>query len=167
MDKKRSFWEKLTGSIRMEEEAEEPARKSVSVAHRGNGDDKKNSHLGGRAGNWIEEENDEAELAIDVYQTPTSIIVETMVAGVKPENLEIEIARDIITIKGSREESRTIDEDNYFAKELYWGRFSRTISLPQEVEPEEVEATERHGLLTIKLQKVDKGKRNSVKVRSI
>ena len=117
--------------------------------------------------NWIEEENEEAELAVDVFQTPAEIIVQTMVAGVKPEDLELSIARDMITIKGKREESRTIDEENYFSKELYWGRFSRTISLPQEVEPEEVEATEKHGLLTIKLQKVDKDKTNNVKVRSI
>jgi HSP20 family protein len=94
-------------------------------------------------------------------------MIETMVAGVRPEDLELSIARDMVTIKGRREEQRTIDENNYFCKELYWGKFSRTISLPQEVEPEEVEATERHGLLTIKLQKVDKEKTNTVKVKSI
>jgi len=115
----------------------------------------------------IEEDDEEAELSVDLYQTPTDIVVQTMVAGVKPEDLEISVARDIVTIRGEREESRTIDEDNYFTKELYWGKFSRTISLPAEVEPEEVEATERHGLLTIKIKKVDKEKKNSVKVKSI
>lgn len=145
-----------------DDDAEEPKKHGVGKS------DKKNGHAEGRAGNdWIEEENEEAELAVDVYQTPTDIVVQTMVAGVKPEDLEISIARDMITIVGVREESRTIDEENYFSKELYWGKFSRTISLPQEVEPEEVEATERHGLLTIKIKKVDKEKKNSVKVRSI
>jgi len=115
----------------------------------------------------IEEENEEAELAVDVYQTPTEIILQTMVAGVKPEDLELSIARDMITIHGKREENRNIDEENYFTKELYWGKFSRTISLPQEVEPEEVEAIEKHGLLTIKLQKVDKNKTNIIRVKSI
>ena len=115
----------------------------------------------------MEEENDEAELAVDVYQTPTNIIIQTMVAGVKPEDLNLSIARDIITISGKREEHRNIDEDNFFIKELYWGKFTRTISLPIEIEPEEAEATERHGLLTIKLQKVDKNKTNNVKVKSI
>ena len=153
MEKKRSFWERLTGSVNVEEEYEETKKN-------GNGKNKKDN-------NWIEEENEEAELAVDVYQNPTEIIVQTMVAGVKPEDLELSIARDMITIKGHREESRTIDEDNYFSKELYWGRFSRTISLPAEVEPEEVDATERHGLLTIKIKKVDKEKKNTVKVKSI
>lgn len=157
MDKKRSFWEKLTGSTDALEELE-GSRKNGENNHKSS---KKNDN------NWIEEESDEAELAVDVYQTPTEIIVQTMVAGVKPDDLELTIARDMITIKGKREESRTIEEDNYFSKELYWGRFSRTISLPQEVEPEEVEATEKHGLLTVKLQKVDKDKTNNVKVKSL
>lgn len=150
--KKRSFFERLTGSVSIEEEDyEDPKRGSYK--------NEKN--------NWIEEENEEAELAVDVYQTGTEIVVQTMVAGVRPEDLSLTIARDIVTISGKREESRNVDEDDYFTKELYWGKFSRTISLPQEVEPEEVEATEKHGLLTIKLQKVDKEKKNNVKVKSL
>ena len=155
-NKKKSFVERLTGSIRMEEKPEEIRKPLLG----GNKEEKRNN-------NWIEEENEEAELAVDIYQTPTHIIVETMVAGVRPEDLELSIARDIVTVRGNREEHRNIDEENYFTKELYWGKFSRTISLPLEVEPEEAEATEKYGLLTIRLQKVDKGKTNNVKVRSI
>ncbi len=157
--RKRSFFERLTGSVNFEEEEAVAApRKTIPVNSKGG----KNS-----AGSWMEEENEEAELAIDVYQTPTDIIVQTMVAGVKPEDLEITIARDMMTIRGKREESRTVNEENYFSKELYWGKFSRTVTLPQEVEPEEVEATERHGLLTIRLHKVDKEKKNQIRVKSI
>jgi HSP20 family protein len=153
-NKKRSFFDRLTGSFEVEEENENI--KNISIKG-----DKKNGN------EWMEEENEELELTVDVYQTPTDIIVQTMVAGVKPEDLDLTIARDVITIKGKREENRNIDEENYFIKELYWGKFSRTILLPQEVEPEEVEATEKHGLLTIKIQKVDKEKRNTIKVKSI
>ena len=152
--KKRSFFERLTGSIRATEE--EPNLRKLSV---------KDTGRGGR--NFLEEEKEEMELAVDVYQTPTDIIVQTMVAGVRPEDLEISIARDMITIRGKREESRTIDEENYFSKELYWGNFSRTILLPQQVEPEEAEAVEKHGLLTIRLTKLDKGKKANLKVKSI
>ncbi|MFZ2072219.1 MAG: Hsp20/alpha crystallin family protein [Minisyncoccia bacterium] len=152
-NKKRSFFEKLTGSIRAEENNEEIKKIPVKEDKSGNG--------------WMEEENEEAELAVDVYQTPTEIIVQTMVAGVKPEDLELTISRDMINIRGKREESRKVEEENYFSKELYWGIFSRTILLPQEIEPEETEATEKHGLLTIKLQKIDKEKKTSVKIKSI
>lgn len=159
-NKKRSFFERLTGSMSMEEEQLDPKKDYILKGAKGENKNGANS-------NWIEEENDEAELSVDVFQTPTDIVIQTMVAGVKPDDLEISVARDTITVRGEREESRTIDEDNYFTKELYWGRFSRTISLPAEVEPEEVEATERHGLVTIKIKKVDKEKKNSVKVKSI
>src|SRR5258706_16342832 len=107
-NKKRSFFERLTGSVMAREE--EPELKKDHLM-KGNKGEKKNDS------SWMEEENEEAELSIDVYQTPTDIIIQTMVAGVKPEDLEISIARDVITIVGKREESRTINEDNYFAKE--------------------------------------------------
>jgi HSP20 family protein len=160
-NKKRSFFERLTGSTSVEEENPDSRKEYLMRGVKVNSEDKKTDS------NWIEEENEEAELSIDVYQTPTDIIVQTMVAGVKPEDLEISVSRDMVTIRGEREESRSIDEDNYFTKELYWGKFSRTISLPAEVEPEEVEATEKHGLLTVKIRKVDKEKKSSIKVKSI
>ena len=116
---------------------------------------------------WMEEEAEEGQLAVDVYQTPGEIIVQTMVAGVRPEDLTINITRDMITIRGKREENRIITDDNYFSRELYWGSFSRTILLPQEVDPEEAEATEKHGLLTIRLPKIDKGKKTNLRVKSL
>lgn len=155
--KKRSFFERLTGSVDMDEYNDEPVVKN-SIQ---NLNSKKENPA-----SWMEEEED-AELTVDVYQTANDIVVQTMVAGVRPEDLDIVITRDMITIRGKREESRTINEENYFSKELYWGSFSRTISLPEEVDPEESEATEKHGLLTIKLPKIDKEKKKSVKVKSL
>ena len=148
--KKRSFLERLTGSYGNEEE-NSGVLKSPSV----NGKDKKNGN------GWMETETEEAELTVDVYQTPTEIVIQTMV------DLEIVTARDMITIRGKREENRSISEENFFAKELYWGSFSRIISLPSEVEPEEAEATEKHGLLTIKLKKVDREKKSNIKIKFI
>jgi len=114
MYKKRSFWDRLTGGIHVEEEYEEEPKKNFAEGNNGDRKEKRNN-------NWIEEENEEAELAVDVYQTGTEIIIQTFVAGVKPEDLELSIARDIITIVGKREEHRNIDEGDYFTKELYWG----------------------------------------------
>jgi HSP20 family protein len=159
-NKRKSFFERLTGSIRMEDE-EEIQEKRIGERNNGEKTNKANGN------DWIEEENEEAELAVDVYETPTHIMIDTMVAGVNPEDIDLSIARDIVTIHGKRGEQRNIDENSYFTKELYWGKFSRTISLPKEVEPEQVEATERHGLMTIKIQKVDKEKTNTIKVKSL
>jgi HSP20 family molecular chaperone IbpA len=103
---------------------------------------------------------------IDIFEkSGNDIIIKTMVAGVKPEDLEINITRDSVTIRGKRETEKTMSDDGYFHQELYWGTFSRTISLPAEVEVEEAEAVEKHGLLIIKLPKIDKNKQAKLKVR--
>lgn len=109
---------------------------------------------------------EEGQLAIDMYQTPTEIIIRTMVAGVKPEDLDISITRDMVTIRGKRLESYEVTENDFFHKELYWGAFSRTIVLPAEVEIEEAEASEKHGLLTLILPKIDKNRQSKLKIRT-
>ena len=161
MSNKKSFFERLTNSMRLDEEEifETPLKETIPS---------KTAVLSKmKSEGWLEEDPEEGQLTVDVYQTPTEIVVQTMVAGVRPDDLSISITRDMITIKGKREDSRVIQEDNYFARELYWGSFSRTISLPAEVEPEEAEAIEKHGLLTIKLPKIDKEKKSTVKVKSL
>jgi len=171
MAKKKSFLERLTGSIRFEdnEENEKEEVSSNGSNRKINSSVKDNSELGdknlSKESKW--EEEMDAELTIDVYQTPTDIIVQTMVAGVQPDNLSITITRDMITVRGKREENQSIEKDNYFVQELYWGSFSRTISLPEEVDPEGAEAIEKHGLLIIKLPKLDKNRETKLKVKSI
>lgn len=173
MTKKRSFFERLTGGIRMEEEPHDDFvltnNKKDNVPESPSSSSSKFSKITAQDeshSSW-QEEDVGGQLAVDVYQTPGEIIVQTMVAGVRPEDLSINITRDMITIRGKREENRTISEENYFTKELYWGSFSRTILLPQEIDPESTEAIEKHGLLIIKLPKLDKGRQTSIKVKSL
>lgn len=116
---------------------------------------------------WIEEEGAEGELTVDVFETPTHIVVKTIVAGVKKENLEIALSRDMVTIKGKREMEDEVEDQDYFHQELYWGTFARTILLPQEVDIEKAEATENQGLLTIKLPKIDKGRQTKLRIKSL
>lgn len=113
----------------------------------------------------VEEEAD-GELAVDVYQTPTHIIIKAMIAGVRPEDLDVSITRDMVTLRGKREKHIEGNAGDFFFQELYWGSFSRTIVLPQEVEIEEAEANEKHGLLTIRLPKLDKGRQAKLKIKS-
>ncbi len=156
--KKRSFFERLTGSIHMtDEDAKNPHNPLVQMPEDENDP----------AWNPQAEQETEGELALDVYQTPTDIFVHTFVAGVKPEDLEINISRDMLTIRGKREEKHLAKGQDFFSRELYWGSFSRTISLPQEIEPEDAEAIEKHGLLTIRLPKIDKNKHSNLKVKSL
>lgn len=170
MIKKKSFLERLTGGIRFEdneenEEEEESSAGEISRKINGMKDSSEERNNLPKESKW--EEEIDAELTVDVYQTPSDIVVQTMVAGVQPDNLSITITRDMITIRGKREENQSIDRENYFVQELYWGSFSRTISLPEEVDPEEAEAVERHGLLIIKLPKLDKNRETKLKIKSI
>ena len=116
--------------------------------------------------NWIEENESEGQLTVDVYQTPNEIIIQTIVAGVKPEDLDVSISRGMVTIKGKREQQKAVNSEDYFFQELYWGGFSRTIVLPEEVDVEESEATQQNGLLTIRLPKIDKKKTQKLKVKT-
>jgi len=111
------------------------------------------------------DEAEEGELTIDVYQTPSEIVIKSMVAGVKPEDLDISITRDMVVIKGKRETEKFVKDDDYFHRELYWGSFSRSIMLPAEVEVEEADAIEKHGLLIIRLPKIDKNKQTRLRVK--
>ncbi len=114
-----------------------------------------------------EDSDSEGELTVDVYETPSHIIVKTLIAGVKKEDMDIALSRDMVAIRGKREEEQNIDEGNYFHRELYWGTFSRTILLPQEVDIERAEAVENQGMLTIRLPKIDKGRQTKLKVKSL
>ena len=114
----------------------------------------------------IEEEPAVGELAVDVYQTPTHIIIKAMIAGVRPEDLDVSITRDLVTLRGKRERHTENGSGEFFFQELYWGSFARTIMLPQEIEIEDAEASEKHGLLTIRLPKLDKGRQAKLKIKS-
>ncbi len=112
------------------------------------------------------DEEEAGELAVDVYQTPSHIIIKAMIAGVRPDDLDVSITRDQVTIRGKRERESSGQHGDFFFQELYWGAFARTIMLPQEVEIEDAEATEKHGLLIIKLPKLDKGRQAKLKIKS-
>lgn len=164
---KKSFLERLTGGMRFEDEEEVKVSSNSDIVKKIPISDKDTLDLGDPKKDSTWEDEEEAQLTVDLYQTATEIIVQTMVAGVQPENLSITITRDMITIKGKREENKSISTENYFVQELYWGAFSRTISLPEEVDPEEAEAIEKHGLLIIKLPKINKEKKTILKVKSV
>jgi|SRR3989344_6602 len=155
---KRSFFERLTGSVSLDEY--DDSFEEEPLAPQGRGVRAEGRDLG----SFLEEES-EGQLSVDVYQTPDHIIIKAVVAGVRPDNLDVSITRDMVTIKGKREEQKEVTEENYFYKELYWGSFSRTVLLPQEIEVDEAEATEKHGVLIIKLPKIDKDRETKLKVK--
>lgn len=114
---------------------------------------------------WFEAEG---QLAVDIFQTDKDFYIQAAVAGVKPENLDISLENDMITIRGKRERLKEFDlpEKDYFYQECYWGLFSRQIILPAPINASRIEATVKEGILTIKLPKVKKEETRKVKIKS-
>lgn len=110
-------------------------------------------------------EEGEGQLTIDVYQNPDEIIVESTIAGVKPEDLDVSITNEAVTIRGKREKQETVKDEDYFYQECYWGKFSRSIILPQEIDADKAVASLKNGILTIRLPKLNRQKSKKLKVK--
>ena len=158
MIKKPSLFQRLTGSVSMrsyEDELDDDLDADAPQEQV-------------REGAWQDkspEAQEEGELPIDMYQTGEHVVIRALIAGVSPDDLDIAITRDMVTIKGAREEEREAADEDYYHRELYWGGFSRTILLPEEILIDEAEAKEKHGLLEIILPKVDKDRSTRLKVK--
>lgn len=113
-----------------------------------------------------DDEPAEGQLPVDVYQTPSEIVIRTFIAGVRPDEINLSISRDMVVIEGARAERESIIDSDYFNRELFWGTFSRTILLPQEIDVDSASATAKDGLLTLILPKLDKAKQTKLKVRA-
>ncbi|MDO8470344.1 MAG: Hsp20/alpha crystallin family protein [bacterium] len=111
------------------------------------------------------QDDGEGQLTVDVYQDKDSIVVQSTVAGVDPENLEINITNESVTIRGKRERQQVVEDHDYFYQECFWGSFSRSVILPHEVDPEESTATLKNGVLTIRLPKLMKNRAKKLKVK--
>ncbi len=147
---------KFMGQKGADEAQQEEEQESVVATQEGQGDD----------GSWVEESTEEGQLSVDVYQTEDAIVIKSTIAGVHPEDIDISITNDMVTIRGERHLNEAISEDSYFYQECYWGGFSRSIILPVEVKSDEAEATLKNGVLTIRIPKAKKSKSVSVKVKS-
>ena len=117
-------------------------------------------------GQEIESETDDVEgqLTVDVYQDGDMIIVQSAVAGVDEDNLEINLTPESVAIRGKREKSQKVSDTDYFYQECFWGSFSRTVILPTEIDTEKSTAALKNGVLTVKMPKLDRKKGKKLKV---
>lgn len=113
---------------------------------------------------WMEDY--EGQLAVDVYQTEDNIVLKAPLAGVKPEDLELSITDEVVTIKGERKTVEEIQRENYLAQECYWGAFARSYVLPVPVTSEKAQATLKNGILTITLPKQEKTKAKKIEIKT-
>jgi HSP20 family protein len=111
-------------------------------------------------------DENEGELAIDVYETPDELVIESPIAGVSGDDIDINITNDSVTIKGKRKKPHEPSQRNYLYQECFWGKFSKHIVLPQEIDSEKAEATFKNGILTIRLPKIIRQKSKKIKIKT-
>jgi HSP20 family protein len=154
MPKKSNFLERLTGSL--PEDAADQTEKAKNAPK------SKDQAAEVEDSQWLPDS--EGQLTIDVYQTPSHIVIKSTIAGVKSEDLDITITNDMVTIRGKRQKDEEISTEDYYYQECYWGSFSRSVILPVDIEADHAEAALKNGILTIKLPKVEKIKTKKIRI---
>lgn len=108
----------------------------------------------------------DGQLTVDVYQTDDDIVVQSTIAGVDQNDIDISVTSDMVTIKGKRTTQEKIRSSNYYYQELFWGPFSRSIILPEDIDSDNAKASMKNGLLTIRLPKLAKTRTKKLKISS-
>lgn len=108
---------------------------------------------------------EEGELAVDVYETDDAVVIQSTIAGVRAEDLDITLSGDMLTIKGERKRDLDVPEHLSLYQECFWGPFSRSIILPVEVKIEKIEAKMKNGVLTLTLPKAHKERTKVIEVK--
>lgn len=173
---KKSLFDKLTGAIKFSENSAEEKNNTKLTPKPENSSDIIRKKIAPKDEKTEETEEfqeesswpgeTEGQLALDVYQTDSDIIVKSTIGGVEIEDLDISVTNDMLTIRGYRRRNEEIPPENYFYQECYWGPFSRSIILPSDVDSDKAEASLKNGLLTIKLPKIEKQKTRKIKIKS-
>lgn len=173
---KRSFFERLTGASKANDayETERPVQTVNNSFYKEEPETEItfNSPFRENNTNTMEEktlsnvEDNEGQLTIDVYQTDNDIVIKSTIAGVKPEDIDVTINNDMVTIHGERRNEEEVSEENFYYQECYWGGFSRSVILPVDVIAEKAEASMKNGILTVRLPKADSNKTKRIQVRS-
>ncbi len=109
---------------------------------------------------------EEGQLTVDVYQTDNDIVIKSTIAGVTADDIDVSITNDMVTIKGNRKSDEKIKESDYYYQELYWGSFSRSIILPEEIDADKAKAIMKNGVLTLRLPKMSKSRIKRVRIGS-
>ncbi|MDE1965811.1 MAG: Hsp20/alpha crystallin family protein [Patescibacteria group bacterium] len=169
MTKKRSFFERLSGStgpVADDFDSFDDDMPMPNAAIAGSAPHAQTLSVKRVGAEPLPESASEGQLPVDVHQTPNEIVIRAFVAGVRPDELSVSISRDMVVIEGSREERERVSEADFFTRELFWGSFSRTILLPQEVDVDNSSAAAKDGLLTLILPKLDKARQTKLRVKA-
>lgn len=110
---------------------------------------------------------EEIGVPIDMYHTPEAVVVKAVLPGVKPEDVDITITGNTLTIKGEVKTEKDVRREDYLYQERRYGAFSRSVDLPSGLETDKAEATFEHGILTLTIPKAEEVKPKVIKVKTV
>ena len=105
-------------------------------------------------------------LALDVYETEESLVIKTSLPGVKPEEVDITVTDDVLTIKGEAKSDEKVENANYLRQERRYGTFQRSLQLPGSLQTDSAEATFENGVLTLTIPKAEEAKPRTMQVKT-
>jgi len=114
---------------------------------------------------WLSQNNNEGELAIDAYETDKEIVIQSTIAGISASDLDISVEDDMLIIKGSRQKPDNEGAKNYFQQECYWGPFSKKIILPEKAKIASAKAEVKNGVLTLKIPKAQTASKKKIAIK--
>ncbi|MCX6702583.1 MAG: Hsp20/alpha crystallin family protein [Candidatus Wolfebacteria bacterium] len=167
----KDFFEKLSGVNSRSDEEEETEEEAEEEKEESEDEDDEEVEVETETDEDEAEEDaseideTEGQLTVDVYETPTSYVVKSALAGISPDKLDISITSEGVTIRGTREQEEKVKSASYLHQECYWGKFSRSIILPQEIDPNKSTANLKNGVLKISMPKINKVKQKKLKIK--
>ena len=116
---------------------------------------------------WLSGGVDGPALPLDVTTSDDSVTIEAALPGIKPEDVDITIENGTVRISGRTADERTADEGSYVLQEIRRGNFSRTVTLPNGLEPDKATATFEHGILRLEIPKAEQVKPRQIKISAL
>lgn len=116
---------------------------------------------------WTAGPLDGPALPLDVVATPESLVVEASLPGIKPEDVDVTVENDTLTITGRTADERQADEGSYLVQEIRHGSFSRSVTLPKGLEPDKAVATFEHGILSLRIPKAEQMKPRQIRISTV
>ena len=116
---------------------------------------------------WTTGSYDGPSLPLDVTTTADELVVQASLPGIKPEDVEITVENGTLTITGKTAEERSSEEGSYLVQEIRRGTFSRSVTLPNGLEPDKASATFEHGMLSLRIPKAEQVKPRQIRISPV
>ncbi|MBU1163087.1 MAG: Hsp20/alpha crystallin family protein [Proteobacteria bacterium] len=101
---------------------------------------------------------------VDIFDTNNAIVIKAELPGIKKDDVSVDVKDNVLTIKGERSFSKEIKEENYYRKERSFGKFQRSFTLPEAIEPAGIKANFKNGVLEIEVPKAEEKKPKQISI---